>query len=572
MMTTVAARPRENLLFGEGVNRTSGSQARRYNMLAARLVSEMVKGLLGPRGMDKVFIDIMGETTLTKDGATLLRKIDVEHPAAKVLIEASNAVDNAVGDGTTSVVILAGALLEKAEELLELGVSPATISDGYSRALGTAMRALSSCAVRHANSDRKAMERLAATCLESKAISSCVEKKGYLAKLVVDAIMAVSDPASGRVEIDDVKIEQKPGSVHDTQLVAGIVVDKTVDSSSMPKSVEGAKVLLIDCDLDKKNTRRDAEIGITIPAQLRAYLDEQAYELRRNVQMIIDSGANVVISRGGINTLAQTMLAHAGIMSVRRVKENDLWWLEKATGAKITRDLDSVSQSDLGYAGRVCERLVGDDRMVFVEGCKNPRSVTVLLRAGSAKVLDEFRRSILDALNVLRDFAASPLVVAGGGAAEALAARAVRESAKTVEGREQLAILKFADALEEIPLTIAANAGMDVIDTQAQLHTAGAKGGRGRIWCGVNALVRKVQDDMLALGVIEPLAVKEQVMTTAAEVADLLLRVDDVVMAKPVYHTHTHSDGTTHSHRGGKQTHDHFDRLGKQQRPMHHYY
>ncbi|HEX6562289.1 MAG TPA: thermosome subunit alpha [Nitrososphaera sp.] len=562
----MAAQPEGQRLFGEGVKRASGGEARRYNMLAARLIAEMVKGLLGPRGMDKVFVDIMGEVTLTKDGATLLRKIDVEHPAAKVLIEASNAVDNAVGDGTTSVVVIAGALVAKAEELLELGVLPATISDGYRRALAMAMEALLASAMKHDNSDRKTMERLAATCLESKAISSCMEKE-QIAKLMVDAATAVN--SSGRVEIDDVKIEQKPGSVQDTQLVAGVVIDKTVDSSSMPKSIDNAKILLIDYDLDKKNTRRDAEIGITLPAQIKAYLDEQAFELRAKVQAIIDSGANVVVSRGGINTLAQTMLARAGIMSVRRVKENDLWWLEKATGAKITRDLDSISQSDLGYAGRVCERLVGDDRMVFVEECKNPHSVTMLLRAGSSKVLDEFHRSILDALHVLADFIASPSVVAGGGAAEALAARAVRKSAMTVEGREQLAILKFADALEEIPLTIAANAGMDMIDTQAQLRMAGAKKEGG--WCGINALERRVQD-MLALGVIEPLAVKEQVLATATEVADLLLRVDDVVMAKPAYYTHTHSDGTIHSHRGGKQSHDHFDRLGKQQRPMHHYY
>jgi chaperonin GroEL (HSP60 family) len=274
-----------------------------------------------------------------------------------------------------------------------------------------------------------------------------------------------------------------------------------------------------------------------------------------------------VVCRAGINTLAQTMLAHAGIMSVRRAKENDLWWLEKATGARITRDLDDISPQDLGYAGRVCERFTGDDRMVYVEECRNPRSVTILLRAGSAKVLDEFHRSVLDALNVLRDFIMQPSVVAGGGAAEALAARAVREAAKTIEGREQLAMAKFADALEEIPLTIAANAGMDVIDAQAGLRAAGSKGG----WCGINALERRVQDT-LALHIIEPLAVKEQVLATAAEVADLLLRVDDVVMAKPAYYTHTHKDGTTHSHRGGKKDHDHFDRLGKQQRQMHHYY
>ncbi|WP_415281674.1 thermosome subunit alpha [Candidatus Nitrososphaera sp. FF02] len=551
-------------LFGEGVKKLSGGEARRYNMLAARLMAEMVKSLLGPRGMDKVFVDIMGEVTLTKDGATLLRKIDVEHPAAKVLIEASNAVDNAVGDGTTSVVVLAGALVAKAEDLLDLGVSPATISDGYRKALDTAVGALRSNAMLHDALDREAMERLAATCLESKAISSCMEKDA-VARLVVDAILAVAD--SGRVEIDDVKIEQKPGSVQDTRLVSGVVIDKTVDSSAMPKEILDAKILLIDDDLDKKRTRRDAEIGITLPLQVKAYLDEQAFDLRRKVQAIIDSGANVVVSRAGINTLAQTMLAHAGIMSVRRAKENDLWWLEKATGARITRDLDDISPRDLGYAGRVCERFTGDDRMVYVEECRNPRSVTILLRAGSAKVLDEFHRSVLDALNVLRDFITQPSVVAGGGAAEALAARAVREAAKTVEGREQLAMAKFADALEEIPLTIAANAGMDVIDAQVSLRAAGSKGG----WCGINALERRVQDT-LALHIIEPLAVKEQVLATAAEVADLLLRVDDVVMAKPAYYTHTHKDGTTHSHRGGKKDHDHFDKLGKQQRQMHHYY
>lgn len=553
-------------IFKDGATRTSGGEARRYNMLAARLMAEIVKSLLGPRGMDKVFVDIMGEATLTKDGATLLRKIDVEHPAAKVLIEASNAVDNAVGDGTTSVVVLAGALAAKAEELLDLGVLPATISDGYRRALDVAIGALRANAIAYETFDRTAMEQLAATCLESKAISSCMEKQA-IARLMADAISAVSDSATGRVEIDDVKIEQKPGSVQDTRLVSGIVIDKTVDSSSMPKEIRDAKILLIDEDLDKKRTRTDAEIRISLPSQVKAYLDEQAFDLRSKVQAIIDSGANVVVSRAGINTLAQTMLAHAGIMSVRRAKENDLWWLEKATGARITRDLDHISPQDLGYAGRVYEKFTGDDRMVYVEGCKNPRAVTILLRAGSPRVLEEFHRSVLDALNVLRDFIMRPSVVAGGGAAEALAARAVREAARTVEGRGQLAMMKFADALEEIPLTIAANAGMNVIDAQATLRAAGSKGG----WCGINAIERKVQD-MLALNIIEPLSIKEQVLNTAFEVADLLLRVDDVVMAKPAYYTHTHKDGTTHSHRGGRQDHDHFDKLGKQQRPMHHYY
>ena len=547
-------------LFGEGVRRTTGNNARRYNLLAARLMSEMVKGLLGPKGMDKVFIDIMGEVTLTKDGATLLRKIDVEHPAAKVLIEASNAVDNAVGDGTTSVVVLAGALLSRAEGLLDMGISPSAISDGYRRGLEIAIETLRSAAVKSASNDRQMMERLAATCLESKAISSC-----GVAKMAVDAIFVVADFESGRVDTDDVKIEEKPGSVLDTQLVSGVVIDKTIDSSAMPREVKDARILLINEDLDGKRTRTDAEIGISLPSQVRAFLDAQSFELRQKVQRIIDSGANVVISQAGINTLAQTMLAHAGIISVRRAKENDIWWLEKATGARTTRDLDSIAPDDLGYAGRVCEKFVGDDKMVFVEKCRDPKSVTLLLRAGSKRLLDEFHRSALDALCVLRDYVASPQVVVGGGAAEIMAAKAVRQEALAVEGRAQLAMLRFADALEEIPLTIATNAGMNVIDTQAQIRSCKGK------WSGVNALERRVQD-MLAVNVVEPLAVKEQVLVTAVEAADLIVRVDDVVMARPSMSTHTHADGTSHTHKGGNKSHDHFDRLGKQQRPMHHYY
>lgn len=547
-------------LFGEGVKRTTGNNARRYNLLAARLMAEMVKGLLGPKGMDKVFIDIMGEVTLTKDGATLLRKIDVEHPAAKVLIEASNAVDNAVGDGTTSVVVLAGALLARAEGLLDKGVSPATISDGYRRGLEIAMEALQSAAIKSANDDRQVMARLASTCLQSKAISSC-----DIAIMAVDAIFAVADFEKGRVDIDDIKIEEKPGSVSDTQLVSGVVIDKTIDSSAMPREVKGARILLINEDLDGKRTRTDAEIGISLPSQVRAFLDAQSFDLRQKVQRIIDSGANVVISQAGINTLAQTMLAHAGIISVRRTKENDIWWLEKATGARTTRDLDNIVPSDLGHAGRVCERFVGDDRMVFVEGCKDPKSMTLLLRAGSKRLLDEFHRSALNVLCALREYVANPQVVAGGGAAEVIAARAVRAGALAVKGRAQLAMLRFADALEEIPLTIAGNAGMDMINTQVQLRSC--KGP----WFGVNALERNVQD-MLGANVVEPLAVKEQVLITAVEAADLIVRVDDVVMARPSMSTHTHGDGTTHTHKGGNKSHDHFDRLGKQQRPMHHYY
>lgn len=556
----------EQALFKEGTTRATGDRARRYNMLAARLIAEMVKSLLGPRGMDKVFVDIMGEVTITKDGATFLRKIDVEHPAARVIIEASNAVDNAVGDGTTSVVVLAGELVAKAEELLDLGLSPTTISDGYYVGLELAIDKLGQIAAAYNAQDRQVMIKLASTCLGSKAISSCVEID-ELAKIVVDAVLSVADFDAGKLEVDDIKIEQKAGSVSDTRLVSGIVIDKTIDNSAMPKEIRNARILLLDDDLDAKRTRTDAEIRISLPEQVKAYIDWQALELSRKVQAVIDSGANVVICRGGISMLAQTMLARAGIMSVRRVKENDLWWLEKATGARITRDLDHLQEKEnvLGYAGHVYEKSVVDDRMLFVEDCNKPKSVTLLLRAGSPKVLDEFHRSVLDAISVLREFIANPAVATGGGAAEAAMARAVREKALSVAaGREQLAILKFAEALEAIPLTIAANAGMDILDTLSKLHAAGGRH-------GINAGERKVQN-MESMNIIEPISVKEQVLGTAVEVAGLLLRVDDVLVAKPSYYTHTHSDGTTHSHRGGRQDHDHFDKLGKAQRPAHHYY
>ena len=576
-------------LLGDGTRRSKGDQARRYNLLAARLIAELVKNSLGPRGLEKMFIDVMGEVTVTKDGATLLRKIDVEHPAAKVLIEASNAVDNEVGDGTTSVVVLAGALVQKAEELLDMGIAPSIISDGYLTGLDIALEALDSISQKYGNADRQAMQRLARTCLQSKALAYGGEG---VAGLVVDAVCSIANFGGNSVDIDDIKIEEKEGSMLDAQLVRGIVIDKTIDSSAMPRAVEDARIMLIDDELEGKRTRTDAEIRITSPDQIKSYSDSQTLMIKSKVQHIIDSGANAVFSRKGINTLAQHLLTRAGIISVRRVKENDLVWLAKATGATISEKLDHehndtgvVHSHDhhdsdhyhhadidikLGYAGRVFEKQVGDDKMVFVEGCKDPKAVTLLLRANSKRTLDECHRSALDAINVLRDFVVRPSVVAGGGAAEAAIARAVREKASLISGREQIVIQKFAEALEEIPLTIARNAGMDVIDTLVQLRSKHSNGKASTH--GVDAIERKVQE-MFPL-VIEPAAVKEQVIKTAVEVTNLLVRVDDVLMAKPTMYTHTHANGAKHSHAGGdrEHQHDHFDRLGKQQRPMHHYY
>lgn len=575
-------------LFGNGVKRTYGTQAMRYNLLAARLIADLVKGFLGPRGLEKMFIDILGEMTVTKDGATFLRKIDVEHPAAKVIIEASNAVDNAVGDGTTSVVVLAGALVDKAEDLLEMGFSPALISDGYHNALQMAIGIIRKVARESTNYDRKIMKYLVDTCLRSKAVSHFTEEM-KIPSLVVDGICRVADFSKSYLDVDDIKIEEKIGISSDMQLVLGTVIDKTIDESSMPRIIKNAQILLLDNDIQDVRTKTDAEIRISDPTEVTHFFDNKTRNLVQKIQCVIKSGANVIFSRGGIDPLALNHFAKNRMLTVRRVKENDLLWLAKATGAKVVKDLDTISNTDFGYAAEVYEKMVGDDKMVFVDGCSNPKSITFLLRASSKKILDEFHRTILDSIYVLRNFIMEPKIVPGGGAVEAFIAQLIKARSYLISGKEQIVIQKFAEALEEIPLTIAKNAGMNTMDigtrlrekvyTQSLLNDSkiwkrGYQYNNSHDWYGINAIERKI-DNMMNLHVIEPLMVKEQILITATEVIILLMRVDDVLMKKPVDmhgHTHTHIDGTTHSHKGGNKPHDHFDRLGKQQRPMHHYY
>jgi archaeal chaperonin len=565
-------------IFGTGVRRTKGEQSRRYNLLAAKLIAELVKNFLGPRGMEKMFIDVLGEVTVTKDGATLLRKIDVEHPAAKILIEASNAVDNEVGDGTTSAIVLAGALVEKAEELLDMGIAPATIVDGYLTGLQICLHGLQKLARGFRNYDKKVILALAITCLRSKLISYISFEEKMIAKLVADATCAVADFANSRIEVNDIKIEEKIGNTMDTILVNGVVIDKTIDNSAMPRAVENAKVLLIDEELEGKRTRINAEITIDSPHQMQSFLDKEQSLTTSKVMNIIRSGANVVISQKGINALAQNHLSRAGIVSIKRVKENDILWLKKATNAKVIRDLSSgiIPIEYLGHADKVYEKFVGDDKMVFVEGCKNPKSVTILLRATSKRLLDEYHRSVLDALSVIRNFIVRPCIVGGGGSSEMLLASIVRKKANSISSREQIVLLKFAAALEEIPLTIARNAGMNTIDTLAQLRTKhkyhNPSNNSRTSWFGIDAIKRKVVE-IYSQHVIEPSLVKEQIIKSAVEVTTLLIRVDDVLMAKPVLNIHTHADGTRHSHAGGNEKHDHyFDKLGKRQRPAHHFY
>lgn len=563
-------------ILSEGAKRTQGEQARRYNFLAARLIADLIKSSFGPRGLEKIFIDILGEVTLTKDGATLLRKIDVEHPAAKVIIEASNTVDNEVGDGTTSVVILAGALIEKAEELLDLKIGPSIIADGYLEGLDASLRTLDKISVTTKNSERHVMEALVNTCLESKAISYILDKRDPITRSLVDAICLIADFSNHKIEVDNIKIEEKIGNTSDIQLIKGVILDKTIDNSAMSRSISDAKILLINEDLERKRTKAEAEIQINSPDQIKSYFDKESSAIRLKVQNIIKSGANVVISQRGISNLAQYYLANAGIISVRRVKENDVLWIEKATGARTINDLDNITRHDIGCAGIVSEKIVGEDKMIFIEECKNPKSVTLLLRANSKRLLDEYHRSVLDAISVLSDFIEKPTVVAGGGSVEAIIASTVRSNADLDGSRKQIVLRKFADALEEIPLTIARNAGMNEIDTLIKLRTKQPNRlpnkNKRFDWYGVNPSERKIEE-MLSKNIIESSLVKEQVMKTAVEVTNLLVRVDDVLMAKPTMQTHTHDDGTIHSHAGGDKKHDHyFDRLGKKQRPMHHYY
>ena len=563
-------------LFNDGVRRTNGKDARKLNLLASRLLSNLVKNSFGPGGKEKMFIDILGEVTLTKNGCTFLRKIDVEHPAAKVLIDASNSVANEVGDGTTTVVLLAGGLLEKAEELLEMKFSPTTISNGYRMGLEISLKMLNEISKKTDSNDINILKKIVDTCLRTKIHSfSFDDYNNHLTELIVKAICNIRDLNKNEIDIYDIKIEEKSGNVSDTELITGIVIDKTIDSSAMPRNIEKSKILLINDDLEAMRTKTEAQIIGNSYSDLQNYVKAESELTLNKVQSIIKSGANVVISRKGINLRACEYFAKAGIISIKRVKENDLIWLEKATGAKIVNDVNIPNlENFLGYAGKVYEKLVGNDKMVFIAECKNPKSVTLLLRANSKIISDELHRSVLSAITVANGFVMKPQIVGGGGACEAVIASKLKKMSYTINNREQFVIQKFAEALEEIPLTIAYNLGMNVIDSQTKLRAKiqnSNKKYNNIKWYGINAQRRNVEE--IFDNIIESSIVKEQVLKTAVEVSSLLLGIDDVLMAKPTLNTHTHDDGTVHSHDGGEKKHDHyFDKLGKQQRPMHHYY
>jgi archaeal chaperonin len=565
--------PRTEQLFADGFTRSQEGESRRYNLLAAALISNFIKSSLGPCGLEKVYIDIMGEITVTKDGSAILRKLDVEHPAAKILIEAANAVDNEVGDGTTSVVIISGELLSKAQELLFSGIGPSVIIDGYLKGLEVSLQILRQISVSSTSIHREVMRKLAWTCLQTRSISDIVASENTgVADLVVEAVWSIADLRNKTIDVDDIKIEEKLGNSSDTTLIRGTVIDKTFIASLRHKQIENAKILLTNEELDRSRTKINSELNISSFDQLERYYKSEYELLETKVQNIIDSGAEVVISQRGINKIVQQSLSRANITALHRVKEIDMLWLEKSTGARVIKDLnDPIPPDNLGYAGKVYEKLVGDDRMVFIDECKNPKSVTLLLRANSKRVLDEYHRSVLDGIAVLRDYIISPRIVGGAGATEMKVASIIRDRSRQITGRVQLVLQKFTEALEEIPITLARNAGMDTLNTITQLRSKCLPANSKVKWYGIDPKSQRVAN--IISSVIEPSIVKEQVLKTAVEVTCMLLRVDDVLMAKPKMQTHTHADGVEHSHTGGDKKHDHyFDRLGKQQRPMHHYY
>jgi archaeal chaperonin len=513
------------LILKEGATQTKGRDAQKNNITAAKLIAEVVASSLGPRGMDKMLVDSLGDVTITNDGATILKEIDVQHPAAKMMVEISKATDNEVGDGTTSVVVLAGALIEKAEELISKDVHPTIIVDGYRKSAIKAIEILSNLAQKIDGGDKSQLIRIARTSMQTKLVS---KESNELAEIVVNAALQVSEKFDSKykVDIEDVKVEKKAGgSLKDTKLIKGIVLDKEVVHGGMPKRVEKAKIALINSALEIEKTEFDAKINISSPDQMKMFLEEENKMLMTMVDKITKSGANVVVCQKGIDDIAQHYMAKANILAVRRVKESDMTKLSRATGARIVSNLDDLSSKDLGLADLVEERKVETDKWVFVEGCRHPKSVTILIRGGSQRVVDEAERSIHDALMVSKDVLERPAIVAGGGSPESYTAGKLREWSNSLSGREQLAAEKFAESLEVIPLRLAENAGMDPIDTLTELRSKQLKGSK---WSGIDVRNGKVTD-MSKLDIVEPLSVKEQIIKSATEVASMILRIDDVI-------------------------------------------
>jgi len=513
------------ILLKEGTRQSRGRDAQRNNISAAKLIAEMISTSLGPRGMDKMLVDSLGDITITNDGATILKEIDVQHPAAKMMVEVAKATDSEVGDGTTSAVVMAGALLEKAESLIDNEIHPVIIADGYKKASKKASELLLEIAQKVSVDDRSTLEKIAKTAMQTKLVSI---EASDLAKLVVEACLAIREEKNGeyKIKIDNIKVEKKAGgSVSDSQIVNGIVLDKEVANSGMPRRIENAKIALISAPLEIEKTEFEAKINISDPNQIKSFMDEEDKILRDMVEKIKSANANVILCQKGIDDIVQHYLSKANILAVRRIKESDMSKLAKATGARIVGNVNDLSEKDLGLAQNVEEKQIENDNWVFVEGCKNPKAVTVLIRGGSQRVIDEAERSIHDALMVVKDVVERPLMLVGGGAPEAYVAVKLRTWSQSLSGREQLAVEKFAEALESIPLALARNAGMNPIDAITQLR---AKQSAGEKYTGIDVINGTV-GNISKLDVLEPLKVKEQVIKSATETANMILRIDNVV-------------------------------------------
>lgn len=513
------------LVLKESALQQKGKDAQQNNIAAAKLVAELIRTSLGPRGLDKMLVDSLGDVTITNDGATILKEIDIQHPAAKMMVEISKALDNEVGDGTTSSVIFAGALLTKAEELLKKGVHSSVIIEGYQSAADKALSIYSSIAKQIDSNDTESLLKVAATSMQSKLIS---DDSDLLSSMIVEAVLrvAVKDGDQQVVDLDNVKVEKKAGgSIQNSRLVSGIVLDKEVVHSGMPTKIANAKIVLLNAAMEIEKTEMSSEIRITDPAQMQMYLEEENRMLKEMVDKLQQAGANVLLCQKGIDDIAQHYLAKSGILAVRRVKESDMTKLAKATGGRVISNVDDLAPDDLGTAQQVKQEKVEADNWVFIEGCSNPQSVTLLLRGGTQRVVDEADRSIHDALMVVKDVIEKPAIVAGGGSPEAYVSSRLKDWADIFDGREQLAVKKYAEALEVIPITIAENAGMNPIDTIANLR---AQHSQGLKWTGIDAKNSKITN-MLEQSIVEPVIVKEQIIKSATETVCMVLRIDDVI-------------------------------------------
>ena len=514
------------LILKEGTSRNRGKEAQKNNIMAAKIIAEAIRSTLGPRGMDKMIVDSLGDITITNDGAAILDEIDVQHPAAKMIVEVAKTQDDMVGDGTTTAVVLAGELLKTAEDLLEQNIHPTLIVEGYRKAAQKALEVLDKISQTVDLDDKETLKKVAKTAMGSKAVGIAKE---HFADIAVNAIEQIAEKQGEKwvVDIDNVQIVKKEGeSLQDTRLVNGIILDKEIVHSNMPKSVKEAQIVLVDVALEVKKTEVSAQIRINDPSQIAGFLDKETSMLKNMVEKIKKTNANVLISQKGIDDMAQYFLAKEGIMAVVRAKESDMKKLSRATDGKVVTNLDDIRPEDLGYAKLVEERKIGDDKMVFVEGCRNPKSVSILIRAGLERMVDEAERIMHDVLSVIADIYKKNKVIAGGGATETEIARQLREYAVQIGGREQLAVEAFAKSLEIIPKTLAENTGLEQIDILVNLRSVHEKS-KGYSF-GVDVFSGEIVD-MLKKGVIEPLNVKEQAIKSASEASTMILRIDDVI-------------------------------------------